>query len=243
MKKGDGVEAALLAALGYLCFGFYEVVGRLAALRGFDLGPHLRTPIDDAIPFLPLFVLPYSLAFVMPVVTAVAVAVHGGLHSFRRVFFAYLGLLFVHFALYLAFPTSASGVMLPEAALGDGWLDWGVSFFYRLSPPWNACPSFHVAGAWFFYRILHRWAPRASRAYAVWFWIMFVSIAAIKIHWVIDGVAGWLLAEAWYRWVFVPVEARGGCSWEWSSPGQRLAVHLVPIFLLGAGLAWALFTL
>lgn len=238
--SADILEAALLAAVGYVGFGYYEVVGRLAALRGSDFSRFLHTRLDDAIPFLPVFVLPYALAFVLPAVVAVFVARLGGLFELRRVFFAYLGLLFLHFAFYLAVPTSAAGVMLAPSAVPAGILSAGVLFFYRLAPPWNAFPSFHVAGGWFFYRVLARWKPRAARVYRAWFWLMFVGTVAIKIHWLADGAAGWLLAEAWHRFVAAPMEARGACAWTWSSTRLRLAAHAIPLVLLGAGLGLAL---
>ena len=240
MPTDDLAEYCLLAAVGYCCFAYYEVVGRLAGARGVDFGPLLRTPLDGAIPYWPVFVLPYALAFVLPLAVAVAVARHGGLPAFRRVFFVYLGLLVAHFMFYLALPTSASGIMLKETGLGTGVLGLAVRFFYRLAPPWNAFPSFHVGGGWFFYRVLARWAPRAGAAYLVWFLLMTFGTAAIKIHWVLDGLGGWLAAELAYRFVLLPLEARGFGEWNWPSLERRVAAHALPLLVLGAGLAYSL---
>ncbi|MCX5788074.1 MAG: phosphatase PAP2 family protein [Elusimicrobia bacterium] len=238
-RQGDIVEALLLGAAGWLAFAYYEVVGRLAALRGTDLGPMLHSRLDDAMPYLPILVFPYALAFVMPVVAAIILARKGGLHAFRRGFFAYLGLLALHFMVYLSFPSSARGIMLPAEAVSRGAFAWAVNIFYGAAPPWNAFPSFHVAGCWFFYRVLARWAPRPARIYHAWFWVMAVGTAAIKIHWVADAAAGFLLAEAYYRVVLVPLEARGACGWTWESERARLAAHVVPLFALAAGLGLA----
>jgi len=92
----------------------------------------------------------------MPVVAAIILARKGGLYAFRRGFFAYLA---------CSRSTSPSISRSPAArgdhAAGRGRLArgfaWAVNIFYGAAPPWNAFPSFHVAGCWFFYRVLARW--------------------------------------------------------------------------------------
>lgn len=239
-EPGDLAEVFLLALLGYVSFSYYLVVGMLAGLRGWDLGDRLRTPLDDAIPYVPVFVLSYALAYLLPLGAAFLVARLGGLAAFRRGFFAYLGLLFLHFAFWLAFPSSARGIMRPLDEVSRGAFADGVRLFYVIAPPWNAFPSFHVAGCWFFYRVLDRWAPGPARAYQAWFWTMFASTLALKLHWLLDAVAGLLVAEAFYRRVFLPLEDRGACSWTWASTQHRLAALAVPLLALGAGLGFSL---
>ncbi len=234
-KTGDVIEGVLLGATGYVCFSFYIVIGRLASWRGVDLTPWLRTRLDDAIPFMPVFVIPYALAFAAPVLAGLLIARYGGLFAVRRAFFAYFALVAAHFLLYLLVPTSAGPLFMPDSEL-RGALPSLVRFFYGLSPPWNAWPSLHVAGGWFLCRALKPLAPRAALAFQGWFWLMFASTAAIKIHWVADGIAGFVLAEGAFRRILRPLERQGACSWRWPSPRLRLAVHAGALILASAGL-------
>ena len=238
-SRDDIVEAVLLGVMAYACFAYYAVVVRLAAMRGTDLAPLLHTRLDDAMPYMSVFAIPYALAYVMPVWAAVVLAREGGLPAFRRGFFGYLGLQGLHYAFYVAFPSSSFALMPSADALSRSMLGAWVRFFYDLSPLWNAFPSFHVAGCWFFYRVLARWAPRPARVYHAWFWTMAVGTAAIKIHWVVDGAAGFLAAEVYYRLVQTPLEARFACDWTWDSAKARLAAHLGALAALLAGLGLA----
>lgn len=239
-EASDLAELALLGLVGYVSFAYYAVVGVVAGARGWDLGGALRTPVDGWVPYLPVFAFSYGLAYVLPLLAAVCVARTGGLAAFRRGFFAYLGLLVLHFAIWLAFPTSARGIMLPEAEVARGTFAAQVRFFYAIAPPWNAFPSFHVAGCWFFYRVLARWEPGPARWYQAWFWTMFVSTLALKLHWFLDAVGGLAVAEAYFRSVYRPLDERGAFAWTWESTRARFAALIVPLILLAAGLGLSL---
>lgn len=237
---GDLAELALLGLLGYVSFAYYAVVGAVAGARGWDLGGWLRTPVDGWVPYVPVFAYSYGLAYLLPLLAAVWVARSGGLPAFRRGLFAYLGLLVLHFAIWLAFPTSARDIMLSEAEVSRGTFAAEVRFFYAIAPPWNAFPSFHVAGCWFFYRVLARWEPGPARWYQAWFWTMFASTLALKLHWFLDAVAGLAVAEAYFRSVHQPLDERGAFAWTWGSARARFAALIVPLILLAAGLALSL---
>lgn len=236
MQRDDLAEVALLASAGYVSFAYYPVIGWLAGTRGMDFGPLLRTPVDDAIPYLPVFALSYGLAYVAPMASAVGVLKARGMPAFRRVFFGYVGLLALHYAFWIAFPSSARGVMVAPDVVDSGAWAPAVRAFYGVAPPWNAFPSFHVAGCWYFYRVLPPGRPLWARLYSLWFFTMFASTLALKLHWFLDAVFGWLAAEAFYRAVHRPLEARGACAWAWESTRVRLATLMAPLIGLAAAL-------
>ncbi|MBI4345205.1 MAG: phosphatase PAP2 family protein [Elusimicrobia bacterium] len=240
MDRDDLAEVALLGLVGYVSFAYYPVVGWLAGTRGTDFGPLLRTPVDDAIPYLPVFALSYGLAYIAPMAAALAVLKLRGMPAFRRVFFGYLGLLALHYAFWIAFPSSARGVMLaPEAVSSGSWAP-AVRVFYGIAPPWNAFPSFHVAGCWYFYRVMPPGRAAWSRLYLLWFLTMFASTLALKLHWFMDSVFGWLAAEAFYRAVHRRLEATDACAWTWDSTRARLTALGAPLLGLAAALGLAM---
>ncbi|MBI5201819.1 MAG: phosphatase PAP2 family protein [Elusimicrobia bacterium] len=240
MKRDDYAEIALLGLAGYLSFAYYPVVGWLAGTRGSDFGPLLHTRVDDWVPYLPWLALSYGLAYLAPVAAAFAVAREGGMPAFRRAFFGYLGLLAAHYAFWIAFPSSARGVMLPAETIARGGWAPAVNAFYGIAPPWNAFPSFHVAGCWYFFRALPRLNASWRKLYLVWFLTMFASTLALKLHWFLDAVSGWLVAEAYYRAVAGPLEAKGACDWTWESTRARLTAVAAPLAFLAAGLGFSL---
>lgn len=199
--------APLLPLLLLLLHGFlYNAVGRLAAARQINFGPAVELPIDAWIPFVPLFVIPYTLVWFYPIgLTGYLVAARVEPKAFQSTAVALVALLLGCYALWIAFPVKV-GLRLDESALaGRGWLDQSVLFNYRGASHWNACPSFHVAGPWFLYRAARLMTPRLP---AIFFWA-FVAIALstvlIRIHYALDIVGGLLISELVVRTVLGPL--------------------------------------
>lgn len=241
-KRADVLEIVALILTGYACHLYYNVIGHLASLRGLDLGTHLLTPLDRRIPYTAFFVLFYQIAYFVPgvVVILLLVRIGAAVATIRRIVLAFLALLFVHYALYLLVPTSAAAIRLPDAMLGSGTLADMVRGQYRLATIWCAWPSLHVSACWFFYRVLARTYPRLRTAYLVWFAGMLAGTAAIKIHYLADGLTGLVLAEAAWRGVLLPLERSGACAWMWRSETMRLALHWILLAGLLGGIPLAM---
>ena len=197
----------LLPLVLLLLHGFlYNGVGKVAAARQVDFGPMLEMPWDGWIPFVPLFVIPYTLVWFYPLgLTGYLVAARVEPRVFRSMAIALVALLVACYALWIAFPVKV-GLRLDEGALaGQGWLHDLVLFNYQGASHWNACPSFHVAGPWFLYRAARLVAPRLP---SFFFWL-FVAIALstvlIRIHYALDIVGGLLVSELAIRGVFHPL--------------------------------------
>ncbi len=239
---GDTLEFAALLLTGYASHLYYNLVGHVASLRGVDLGPHLVTPVDLALPYMPFWVLFYQLAYFAPVIVMALLLrrLRLDLPRFRRIVLAFLVMLAVHYVLYLAFPTSARAVRIPEEALGDDTLGRLVRYQYRIATVWCAWPSFHISAGWYFFRLLLRYCRVSPWVYLVWFAGMFIGTVAIKIHHFLDGVTALLLAEAAYRGLYLSLEEVEACRWRWGSEGVRAAVHAGIVALLLGGLPLAM---
>lgn len=240
----DAVEVTALILTGYACHLYYNLIGHISSLRGVDFGPHLLTPIDRLIPYMPVWVHAYQLAYFMPgaVLALLLIRLGADAPAVRRILLAFLSLLFLHYALYLLLPTSARAIRLPDDTLGSGILGSLVRYQYRLATVWCAWPSFHASACWLFCRLLGRHFRRASWVYLVWYVAMLIGTVSIKIHYVMDAATGLLLGEAAYRLVFVRLERSSSLSWTWRSNGARVAIHGVTVLVLLAGiplLMWA----
>jgi hypothetical protein len=183
---------------------------------------------------MPSWVHFYQVAYFVPAVAIILLLVRIGtdLPTVRRIVLAFLVLLSVHYALYLLLPTSARVMRLDDAALGEGLLGELVRYQYRIATPWCAWPSLHVSACWFFYRPFARRFPLLRWPYLIWLLGMFVGTFAIKIHYIADGVTGFILAEAAYRFVYLRFEREGAFRWEGVSSRTRILVLLAVIAVL-----------
>ncbi len=169
----------------------YDVIGRI-------IDPHvareLRTPFDDAIPFLPWTVWLYSWVYTSSLYPAFVVRNE---QLFLRVVAAYLLVIAASLGTFIAMPVS-SAALRPDVSLLDvHTLDgWGVRLTYFVDPPYNLFPSLHLSMATLA-------ALSAGAARPRWGWLASPIVAAIAItictmkqHFIVDGVAGLLLATA-----------------------------------------------
>ena len=234
----DVVEIALTIGIGYGCHLYYNLVGHMASLRGIDHGPSLVTLLDRAVPFLPLLAPFYAVAYFAPLLVLALILPRIGRDApaYRRIILSFLALLAVHFAIYLLWPTSAKAVRIEDAQIGTGPFAAIVRSQYRLATAWCAWPSLHVSACWFFYRVLARYRPLASRFTLVWFVGMFVGTFGIKIHFIADGVAGFLLSEGAYRFVLLPLDRTGALRLPTVPRAVRFAILGLALGLIGTGL-------
>ncbi len=188
----------------------YNEVGQLAKLRGVDFGPAIETPLDGRLPFVPLAILPYMTFWVLPVMAFGYLYWKRGFDPdpYRRIFAALLVLTLCCMALWILFPVHV-GLRFDEARLAEhGILGKFIFLTYAAATPWNACPSFHVAGSWILYRILRLYVSPLPRIFLALMILITVSTVLIKIHYVLDVVFGLLIGELAFRLVLKRLEDR-----------------------------------
>ena len=202
---------ALLPLVFLILHGFlYNEIGELAAARQIDMGPVIETPLDAWIPFVPVFVLPYTFVWFFPVlVVGYLMVMRVEADKFRPMSVALLVLALGCYALWIAFPVQV-GLRVEESSLAaHGWLGKLVLFNYQGASHWNACPSFHVAGPWLLYRAARLMEPRLPRFFFWAFVAIALSTVLIRIHYAVDIVCGLVISELVIRMVFKPLyEAR-----------------------------------
>ena len=210
----------------------YKVTLPMVVLLGmvplyiFIAGPHPgRTQhvpaigIDAAIPLVPAWSLIYGALYFFLIVLPLFVVREE--EHLRRTIWAYLSVWITAYLCFLVYPTVAPR---PEAVAGTGFGAWGLRLLYDLDPPYNCFPSLHVAhsftSALTCFRV-HRGVGIAAITSAS---LVALSTLFTKQHYVLDVIAGALMAVVAYA-ILVRPQPR-----EQVPEFER---HLAPVFAWG----------
>ncbi len=202
----------------------YGVIGHV-------VDPHvareLRSPFDNAIPFLPWTVYLYSWVYTSGLYPTFVVRNE---RLFARVVAAYLTVIAVSLTTFMAFPVSSVALRPDVSTLQLGTLaGWGVRLTYFVDPPYNLFPSLHLSIA-----VLAALAAGAARP--LWGWLaaplvvaIAFSICTMKQHFIVDGVAGLVLAMAAWALLVRPfradAEPTSELAYGWRGPVAYLCFH------------------
>ncbi len=112
-----------------------------------------------------------------------------------RTLLSYITVVLISYTGFLAYPTVAPR---PDAFAPDSFFAWALALNYKFDPPYNCFPSLHVAWAsvtsFSSYRV-HRGVGIAA---AVWTSLIGISTVFTKQHYIIDVIAGALVAGVAY---------------------------------------------
>lgn len=195
---------------------FYLFIGDLAVGRTVHV-PAL--PWDGALPVRPTWALVYGSLYLFLI--ALPVFVVRQEEHIRRTVWAYLMVWLTAYLCFLVYPTIAPR---PARVMGDGFAAWGLRFLYTADTPYNCFPSLHVAHSFvsaFTCYPVHRRVGIAATLCAV---LVALSTLYAKQHYILDIVAGVLLAGVAYL-VFLRDFPREEVS--------ELDRRLAPVFAVG----------
>lgn len=179
---------------GYYGIAFWASDAELSAQASSRATMSLRTTLDDAIPFWSWSVIVY--AWVYPAVFLPAFVVRSPA-LFRRVLIAYVVVIGVSFAAFIAVPVSAVGLRPPIDSLNTAhFTEWGTALLYRLDPPCNLFPSLHLGLATLSALACWRAHRTIGGLASIALGLVAVSVCTVKQHFVADAVAGLALAFA-----------------------------------------------
>ncbi len=194
-----GVGAATLQSLIYFAVGYFERPRSTTMLE---------LPLDRRLPFWVWTVWMY-----MPFYAGIFVMAISGLR--RRALFhrALKGVLIImalgalgHLGIAAEYPRPL--VRPPYHGASETFLAW----VQAVDPPGNVFPSLHVALTTALAVILRADRPRLGAVAFVMAVLLALSTLTTKQHFVLDVLAGWLIAWAVSRWVLRPFvqPSRGG---------------------------------
>jgi len=180
-KWTAGLTAAALQSLLY--FG----IGHAHLARSTEL---LRTPLDDAIPFLH-----WTSWFYLPIYAAIFVICIVGFRSrrlYKRALMAVLVVAVVGAAGHILIAAEYPRPVLhpPYGSLST----WFMAFVQSIDPPGNVFPSLHVAQTSTLAFLLHRDRPRLGTVTIVMAALLALSTLTTKQHFIADVISGYALA-------------------------------------------------
>jgi membrane-associated phospholipid phosphatase len=110
---------------------------------------------------------------------------------------SYLTVMAMAYAGFLLYPTSAPR---PPEVIGDGFASWTLRIAYDIDPPYNCFPSLHVAYSFVSALTCFRVHRQVGVVAIAWAALIALSTVYTKQHWVVDVIAGALLAGLAYVW-------------------------------------------
>ncbi len=230
-------HTAQALGLAFVSMSLFKVIQYNVDL---DTAASLRTPLDDAIPFVPSTVYLYSWIYTAMLYPLFVVKCP---KLFRQVLIAsawVLGLQLLFFALY---PVSAVGFRPDASELDMGvFHNWAVRLTFHLDPPTNLFPSQHMSAS--VMSMLLAW--KARRSYGVLALPVVIgvgiSICTMKQHYIADGVSAIVLAGLVYWFTIrrydTSTQPQEELTYTWRGPVAYVAFHSV--FYAAFIAAWAL---
>lgn len=181
----------VFVVLAYFQLGMHGI-GAVSAGRAHSLA----TALDQAIPFVPWTVYPYSAAYAFVLLPLFVIRCP---RLFARTLRAAVAVLTVSFVVYLAWPVTSLGLRVDPATLDRSVLHgWGLAFTYRVDPPYNLFPSLHLSMAVLSMLAAYEAQAAIGLAASPLVAAIAVSICTTKQHFVVDGVAAIVLSIAAY---------------------------------------------
>lgn len=189
-------------------------------------------PVDRALPLVPGWGLVYGPLYLFLIILPVFVVREP--EFLRRTVWAYLLVWVVALTVFLVYPTVAPR---PTSVAGDGFAVWGLRFLYGADPPYNCFPSLHVAHSFVSALACYRAHRAVGIAAVVCASLVGISTLFAKQHYVLDVVAGVLLATVAY-WLFLRPVVRDAIPEPDRRLAPRFAVLTAAIVGVGLGVFW-----
>jgi len=170
------------------------------------------TPVDSAVPFLPGTVWIYFSDYLL---VAVAFMLQGSWPAVRRYVKTYFALLVVGAFIHLFWPTVFPREWFPLD--GGSTSARALGTLRGVDAATSCMPSMHVAGSYLAAFALWRHRPAVFGAFLLWATAVAASTLTTKQHYLVDIVAGLLLAAAIAAVFFWIPEPRGGQRSGWAT--------------------------
>lgn len=155
---------------------------------------HANIFIDDAVPFVPFFIIFYLLGSLLVVAPVFIIK---DKREFYMLLLSYLIMSTISFSLFLITPIQ---MIRPEPA-GSDIFSKLVIFQQNLDPPFNTFPSLHVSQDFFAFLIIRRYNKKIGNYIIPLIVLIILSTMFVKQHNFIDVVGGIVVALIAY-WFF-----------------------------------------
>lgn len=146
--------------------------------------------LDRALPLMPAWAIVYGALYLFLILLPIFVVRQEEL--IRRTVFAYLLIWITAYVFFFVlYPTAAPR---PARVIGEGFAVWGLRNLYSSDPPYNCFPSLHVAHSFVSALACSRVHRRLGIVATICATLVAVSTLFTKQHYVLDVIAGVILA-------------------------------------------------
>lgn len=172
----------------------------------------LYTDLDDLIPFMKIFIIPYAIWMPFLYLTFIFFFFKDR-PTYYRTLLAYVISVLICYVIYAIFQTT-----VPRAELdGNDLLSWLVLFVYTNDAPFNCFPSIHCLSSYLLFR-----AATQSNAIGrgtkigigIITWSIILSTVFVKQHVVMDVFAGIMLGHVIFAWAGRLLKSRNKAVYE-----------------------------
>lgn len=200
-------EFLLLFILMAAYWAQYTFIGDLVSDWGVNHIDLVTLPWDKTIPFSASWSFFYSSALFIPFIFGGIVFFRSGLDlllAYRMMLTGIL-VLTIHYICYVSFPTATLIWKYPgfttfwQQIQGPGWLNENTRFILSITSPGNSFPSYHIGSAWIILRYTFERSKLLGLIFLAWFIGMCIGTLTLKVHVIMDGVAGIIISELCYQ--------------------------------------------
>lgn len=139
-RLGEPQYRHLLLLLGWVgYFALYFLTENLIPLENCHV---IHCGLDDAIPFCEVFVIPYTLWYLLVAGSLLYFGLYD-IESFKKLSVFIMITQAVAMAVYILYPSRQE--LRPEAFPRENLFTWVLSIIYAFDTPSGVCPSLHVA--------------------------------------------------------------------------------------------------
>lgn len=193
--------------------------------------------IDRLLPLVPVAALVYGALYAFLI--ALPVLVIQTRELVHRTVWAYLAVWITAYVCFLVYPTVAPR---PTQVIGSGFAGWGLRFLYEADPPYNCFPSLHVAHSFVSALACHRVHRTLGRVATGCASLVAISTLLTRQHYVLDVIAGTVMALAAYG-IFIGPFPRTRVAEGERRAAPVLATLLAGIVAFAVACSWVLYRL
>ena len=168
-------------------FNIVYIVANNIYKEGFDL----TIALDEKIPLIHIFVIPYVYWYLYMVIGYLMISLANRKEYMRSMLGIFLGM-WISYIIYFVFPTE----MVRPTITGDGILNNILRIIYAGDRPFNCFPSLHVMGTYF----IMRYTKKSGNKYLYYYTqivgiLIILSTVFIKQHFILDAVGAIVMVE------------------------------------------------
>ncbi len=152
--------------------------------------------LDDKIPFLPWTISIYYWIYILIFLPILTIR---DFELFNAVAKAYAFGIIISLSIFLIFPVT---INRPKVVNPENFFDWWVWLNYTIDRPTTLFPSMHVSNAILSALAIFRWSKKIGYPALIFSIMICLSTLTVKQHFIVDVIAGFILAISAY-WLFI----------------------------------------